>query len=178
MLKPSTALFVLLMFICSCTKESVIPEPDFGSDALKGAKLRTKTLKIHDSSGEMGVIPCSLYDLYDDCSSCETGFVFYVEGTGHATHLGAFTVQNYACMEPGIGTLEPLNGVLTAANGDQIFTRVAYYIPDPDLGLIYHYEVLRGSGRFEGATGYIDMWGDIDYDLMKFDLQGLGEITY
>ena len=93
-----------------------------------------------------------------------------VQGSGHASHLGAFTVINYLCYEnPGI-----TRGLLTAANGDQIHTMVT----GPPVDGVYNYAILGGTGRFEEATGYIDMWGDIDLVAETFDLEGLGEITY
>ncbi len=169
MRKATTALFVVLMFVFSCTKESVSPDLDSGDDYLKGAKLKTKTLKIHESSGIiLNYVPCEI------CDFCEEGAVLFVQGTGHATHLGAFTVINYFCLEAfGI-----IRGELTAANGDKIFTMVTKEPYMDDRGLVYYYSILDGTGRFEEAKGHIEMWGLIDYGLGIFDLEGLGEITY
>jgi hypothetical protein len=171
--KATTALFVILLFVFSCTKESVSPDLDSGDNVLKKAevaKLVTKTLKIHESSGTMGVVFCSCEDCgdFDDCEDCDSGMLYLIQGTGHATHMGAFTVQNTFC----IGSGEPLRGILTAANGDQIFTMVT----GPPVDGVYHYAILDGTGRFEGAKGYIDMWGE--FTSTTFDLEGLGEITY
>lgn len=172
MRKATTALFVVLMFVFSCTKESVSPDLDAGNDVLKkadAAKEVSKTLKIFESSGTMGPAPNE---------KCDYGVEFQIQGTGHATHLGAFTVQNRACMDPDGNLLEPLQGVMTAANGDKIYT----YVPKPpyvdERGLVYYYTIYDGTGRFKGAWGFIEIWGNIDYSTMTFDLQGLGEITY
>ncbi|MBE9518486.1 MAG: hypothetical protein IMY68_07940, partial [Bacteroidetes bacterium] len=127
-------------------------------------------LKIHDSSGTMAVVPSS------ECT--ESGFQFLIDGIGHATHLGAFKVQNTYCLDASFDPIHPIKGTLTAANGDHLFTMVIGTSIDEDLGLIFHYMIYDGDGRFEGATGHIDMWGLIDYDNMIFDLQGLGEIIY
>ena len=179
MRKATTVLFVVLMFVFSCTKESVSPDPDSASDVLKGAKLKTKTLKFHESSGTMGGIPCVDCDIYPDCNDCQSGYVFVIQGTGHASHLGAFTVQNYACINPEtMDLMEPLNGILTAANGDKIFTMVTKEPYFDDRGLVYYYTILDGTGRFKKANGYIEMWGDINYELGTFYLEGLGEIIY
>jgi hypothetical protein len=176
MRKATTALFVVLMFVFSCTKESVTPDLDAGNDVLKkadAAKKVTKTLKFHESTGIMGYTPCS-------SDVCDTEWNFFVEGTGHATHLGAFTVQNFACTlgPPTFDFIEPLKGVLTASNGDKIFTMVIGTTEDDILGTIYHYMIINGTGRFKAASGYIDMWGIFDYVNWTFDLEGLGEITY
>jgi hypothetical protein len=176
MKKTTTALFVILLFVFSCTKESVSPDLDSGYDVLKkaeAAKKVTKTLKFHESSGILlyfadPPVPCEI------CDICEYGSMLLVQGTGHATHLGAFTVINYLCYED----LKTTRGILTAANGDHLFTMVIGTSIDEDLGLIYHYAILEGDGRFEGATGWIDMWGDIDDIAGTFDLEGEGEVTY
>ena len=172
MKKATTALFVLLLFVFSCNKESGSPDLDSGYDVLKkaeAAKKVTKTLKFHESSGILlyfadPPVPC------DICDICEYGSMLLVQGTGHATHLGAFTVINYLCYEDP----EITRGILTAANGDRIHTMVT----GPPVNGVYNYAILGGTGRFEGATGYIDMWGDIDIVAETFDLEGLGEITY
>jgi len=172
MKKATSALFVILLFVFSCTKESVTPESDSGDDYLKGAKLVTKTLKIHESKGIVldPPVPCEI------CDMCESPSMLLVQGTGHATHLGAFTVVNYFCLSefPPI----VLRGMLTAANGDKIHTMVTKEPYVDERGLVYYYSILDGNGRFEGAKGHIEMWGLIDYDLGIFDLQGLGEIIY
>lgn len=173
MKKATTALFVVLMFVFSCTKESVTPESDYGDDVLKKAEVAkevTKTLKFHESSGVMSVVPSS------ECT--EFGLQFIIQGTGHATHLGAFKVQNIFCVNTDGDPISPIMGILTAANGDHLFTMVIGTSIDEALGLIYHYMIYDGDGRFEGATGHIDMWGLIDYDTMTFALEGLGEVIY
>ena len=172
MKKATTALFVVLMFVFSCTKESVSPDLDSGYDVLKkadAAKNVTKTLKFHESSGIVLDPPV----LCEICDMCESPSILVVQGTGHATHLGAFTVVNYICLSE----YPILRGILTAANGDKIHTMVTDEYFD-DRGKVYYYSILDGTGRFEGAKGHIEMWGLIDYDLGIFDLQGLGEITY
>lgn len=169
MRRSTSALIVVLLFLFSCTKESVTPESESGDDYLKRGKAITKTLKIHESSGIiLNYVPC------ETCDFCEEGAVLFVQGTGHATHLGAFTVINYFCLE----ALGIIRGELTAANGDKIFTMVTKEPYVDDRGLVYYYSILDGTGRFEGAKGHIEMWGLIDYDNGIFDLQGLGEITY
>ncbi|MEA3479092.1 MAG: hypothetical protein U9R60_12980, partial [Bacteroidota bacterium] len=138
---------------------------DSGYDVLKKAEVAkkvTKTLKFHESTGTMAVVPSS------ECT--ESGFQFLIDGIGHATHLGAFKVQNTYCLDANFDLIYPIRGTLTAANGDHIFTKVIGTSIDEDLGLIFHYMILDGAGRFEGATGHIDMWGLIDYDNMTFDL--------
>jgi hypothetical protein len=159
------------MFVLSCTKESVSPDLDAGNDVLKkadAAKKVTKTLKFHESTGTMEFLTSELCGDYP---------LMLVQGTGHATHLGAFTVKNTTCYGSG----DVLHGVLTAANGDSLVT-IGWPVLDNGVPVLidgwpsYYYLIENGSGRFEGATGYIDMWGRISDG--TFDLVGLGEITY
>jgi hypothetical protein len=168
MKKAVSALFVILLVVLSCSKETVNPEMESGEDFLKGAKLKTKTLKIHESSGTL-LYPNTIISC-DVCDMCESMSLLYVQGTGHATHLGAFTVINYLCVDqPSV-----LRGLLTAANGDQIHTKLM----GPPVDGVFHYAIEGGSGRFAGAEGYIDMWGLIDEEKEIFELEGLGEIRY
>jgi len=79
----------------------------------------------------------------------------FVDGsaTGHATHLGRFTVEfphtvNFAT-RTGEGTF-----TFTAANGDTLtadFTGQAQ--PGPIVSIVEHATITGGTGRFAGATG-------------------------
>ena len=174
MRKATTALFVVLMFVFSCTKESVTPDLDSGDNVLKkapAAEKVTKTLKFHESSGILlyyadPLVPCVI------CDNCISYAQLLVQGTGHATHLGAFTVINYMCYDDYI-----TRGILTAANGDQVWTELE---GDPVDG-VFHYIIKGGTGRFEGASGDIYMWGDIVFNpdgTGTFDLVCEGKIKY
>ena len=79
-----------------------------------------------------------------------------VEATGHATHLGLFTldiphVVNRA-NRTAIGTYE-----FTAANGDKVFADfTGLATPTATPGVLYIEEIgtiTGGTGRFAGATG-------------------------
>jgi hypothetical protein len=80
----------------------------------------------------------------------------FLEGAGHATHLGRFTVT-----EPHHVNLETATGTGTftfvAANGDTMTADVnaeAFPTDDPDVLLIVeHATITGGTGRFAGATG-------------------------
>jgi hypothetical protein len=78
--------------------------------------------------------------------------------------------------------LSPVLGFITAANGDVIYTELG--APYPDLAnppnLFYPYKIIGGSsgGRFDGAEGYITMYGIVDYVTGTWMLRGEGEITY
>ena len=79
-------------------------------------------------------------------------------GSGHATHLGRFTVTYEHVVDlsrqprVGIGSAH-----FIAANGDSLFTEITSFgspsgTPDVVRGVEEH-TIVRGTGRFAGATG-------------------------
>ena len=155
-------LFAFCFIAFACTKdESLLQDEDLNVlTELKAKKPKTKTLSIKRSWGTME------YAQNEEC-----GVLLIVEGQGNANLLGRFKVRNEACLGGGEFYWW---GRLTAANGDEINTVV-------DMtweGDGYYYIIMEGTGRFEGAKGYIIMDGDIDYGNMTFELYGEGEITY
>ena len=128
-----------------------------------------RTLKIHRSKGFFSI---------KESEDCAPYLQVVIEGNGNATFLGNFNVVNTYCFD-GTAPTSPIRGILTAANGDQIFTIVTYAEEyDPPEESYLHYEVEGGTGRFEGITGYIDMYGIIDRTAFTFDLYGTGEIAF
>ena len=78
-----------------------------------------------------------------------------IEGAGHATHLGRFTVeiphQVNQAVRMGSGTY-----VFTAANGDTLtadFTGVATVLSPGVISTTETATITGGTGRFAGATG-------------------------
>jgi hypothetical protein len=136
----------------------------------------TKKIVFHPSSGTFGVIPN-----LDACGDFPH-LQMFIEGGGTATHLGAYSVVNLACVDESGAFLSPVLGFITAANGDVIHTQMG--IPYPDLdnppNFYYPYTIIGGSegGRFESATGYVMMYGIVDYETATWNLIGEGEITY
>jgi hypothetical protein len=77
-------------------------------------------------------------------------------GTGHATLLGLFTwnLEVWADLETGTATGTV---VLTAANGDSLFTEFTATSAPTDIpgtiGISEVHTITGGTGRFEGASG-------------------------
>ena len=78
--------------------------------------------------------------------------------TGHATHMGKLELDYYNCTPEGpdvIGT----EMTFVAANGDEVFAEFeAHDVPPvgPSSSLLeitYDFEIVGGTGRFDGATG-------------------------
>jgi hypothetical protein len=78
----------------------------------------------------------------------------HVEGEGHATHLGQFTVTGDVAVDVATGI--PLGTwTLTAANGDMLFLDMGGHGIDATHGF-GAFTVAGGTGRFQGATGYYE----------------------
>lgn len=129
----------------------------------------------------------------------ETHCSFALEGSGHATHLGAYTEEaNWLnpvdladlCGEIGSGDV-----VLTAANGDELHAESVAGVasicptgpPDEDgvlPGVIVDapFIVTGGTGRFEGAEGAFVRSGTFGFNVVTaegtFDVTYEGTITY
>lgn len=80
-------------------------------------------------------------------------------GTGYATHLGRYTLR--ASEHVNLATLAVTGGTytLTAANGDTVYgSYEGQAAPTADPAVITYRvsgPILGGTGRFEGATGFI-----------------------
>jgi hypothetical protein len=75
----------------------------------------------------------------------------HVEGKGHATRLGNFTVTGVSAVYVATGVVLG-NWQLTAANGDILFVTMEGSGIDPTHGSGL-FTIVGGTGRFEGATG-------------------------
>lgn len=150
--------------------------PDISSKSANSNRV-TKSIVFKPSTGTFAVIPNPGY-----CPDLNPPLQMVIEGGGIATHLGQYTVENLACVDVDGNFLSPVLGYITASNGDVIYTALGAPYPDFDNppNLYYPYTIIGGSlgGRFEGASGYITMYGSVDYITGTWMLSGEGEITY
>lgn len=160
---------IVLLFGCEkdpITLDEISQTSTIDSEEMVASGV-TKTIKFKGSTGTMTPVAIP------DCGGIAQ---ILVEGTGIASHLGKFTVQNTICI---YSPTDPpmITGILTAANGDQIFTYVSGFWKEGDISY-YVYTIYDGSGRFEGITGEILMYGIVDEVNGVFSLQGEGTFTY
>jgi hypothetical protein len=80
-------------------------------------------------------------------------------GTALGTHVGTATWSDAETLDPCSGPLVHVvgNGVLTAANGDQLLIHYDMMTPPPDANRQVHprgtFTITDGTGRFAGASG-------------------------
>ena len=168
----------LVVFLAGCQEDDLFDNSSPSGDLKNTGGIKSKapsapvtmTIKFIKSSGTIAIVYPS-----DDCPD---NMKFLVQGDGVASHLGRFTVENRACMSLSGDFISPITGTLTASNGDQIFTMVVNNYIGTDGLEYYEYNVLGGNGRFEGVTGNIIMYGEIDMVNMIWSLAGEGTITY
>ncbi|MCY1722320.1 hypothetical protein OU798_18345 [Prolixibacteraceae bacterium Z1-6] len=163
-------IFLVLLFgVFACD----VPFEEEHEMDLKSGTMVERTIKFQRASGTMEVIWNP-----DACSETELQMV--IAGGGNATFLGNFTVLNTLCINEQGDPVSPILGELTAANGDMLYSIVTTP-PWEENGMVYYRYDIRSelcTGRFEGATGFIIMYGDIDHVAMTWDLKGIGRIMF
>lgn len=127
----------------------------------------TKVIKFFEAEGP--------FEFDYTVVGCSPAPFLTVSGSGNATHLGLYTIINQGCYDGSSLIL----GTITAANNDEIQTYIESAYQDVNSGIwYYHYVIYNGTGRFEGATGDINMYGTLDFVNFVWNLQGEGTITY
>lgn len=79
-------------------------------------------------------------------------------GTGTATHVGRFEVQQNQCVNLATGAVTDGASTLTAANGDEIYATYGgqfVLLEPPTLDLVYR--LSGGTGRFTHAQGEMNV---------------------
>jgi hypothetical protein len=98
---------------------------------------------------------------------CQTsGIIVDVTGSGHATHLGAFSTHYRECFDPATGAVTDGSFTLTAANGDTIFGTYGGQVSPTRDATVFAYDdpgvITGGTGRFAGASGIVGTSGVVN----------------
>ena len=104
--------------------------------------------------------------------------------SGHATHFGNIIAEeNYLFIDDCFITSQTtvmghFSGVLKAANGDQMDYLGEIYFDFTDYSFTGHTDFFNGTGKFEGAAGFVDFTGSVDMALDVSTWTGVGSITF
>lgn len=102
---------------------------------------------------------------------CPGGEEVVINGTGHATHLGAYAYKATECFASS-GTFAG-SATLMAANGDTIVGTYQGQVSgttDPDvLAYAQELELSGGTGRFAGATGTLHVVGAANLSTLEYE---------
>jgi hypothetical protein len=103
------------------------------------------------------------------CDEAAGVFRAAAPGIGTMTHVGRFEVQQDGCVNPVTGAVTDGQGVLTAANGDEIHLAYSGLVLPGGGFLIMElrYVVTGGTGRFTRAEGGVDVrvtyWSETEW---------------
>lgn len=168
------AIATLLLALAACQKDSSSVSNSSQDETTLKKKAVTRPFKTHDT-GTIGIVYGPENECYPNFSQIQ------FTGTGTGTHVGNHTGEWYVCMNQQGGLEGAFYGTMTAANGDQIY----FSQPDPTVFTIDaegnvtgNFDIVGGTGRFEGATGHFDTYGVDDFVNMTFEIYSDGYITY
>jgi len=157
------ALVTTLVLVSACADSPT--QPEVTDLALMGTADRTvKMVPFKGSQTQLPADPTGIV-----CPGGEVAAKATAEGT--ATHLGQFTVVIFQCVEPVFGIWSKIDGTFTAANGDQLEMemdplnpgRIVVFDPASGFESTGGLEIVGGTGRFEGATGYVTFRSFVDF---------------
>ena len=151
----------------------------YATEGYVADKQLSKTLKTIKASGPFQIV-------LPPNAACGDFFRLEITGNGNCSHLGLFSVENYVCFYfegENIVPVSPWLGYITAANGKDKIETTLVYSWEVDGVDYYLYDILGGSGRFDGASGYIENYGHSTFSpdnqlIGNWFLEGEGVIVY
>ena len=169
------AIAALLIGIAACQKDdsSSASNSSQGENTLKNVVTRP----FHDhSTGTIAIVYSEGNGCYPEYA--QTQFI----GSGNGTHIGNSSDEFYVCSNAEGVLSGPFYGTLTAANGDKIYfsqSDMSVFVFIDEYGNVSgEFDIIGGTGRFEGATGHVDTYGVDDFVNMTYDIYMDGTITY
>jgi hypothetical protein len=169
------AIAALLLGLAACQKDdtSSAKNPSQGENTLKN--VVTRPFHAH-STGTIAIVYSEENDCYPEYAQLQ--FI----GSGNGTHIGNSDDETYVCYNEQLGLSGPFYGTYKAANGDEIHfsqSDMSVFVFVDEFGNVTgEFEIVGGTGRFEGATGHIDTYGVDDFVNMTYDIYSEGFITY
>jgi hypothetical protein len=170
-------LVIAFVIISGFSKDSQTDENVFlkkGTD-----KSVTVPMKVWATTIDNNSIPRVDCSGYPDMSHTGGGWL-----QGHQTHGGRFITSQSTwiitdCETVGYINTSHISGTNTVANGDSydyICTMDVVLAATPPFMLTLYINITGGTGRFEGATGYVECHGYHDGQVITFT--GEGTITF
>ena len=174
---------IFLFSLTTCQKDREATTPVSGDKVSLRSAPRPFKGTVYEVLVDEGEVEC-------DCG--DAPIIGYSGGPGKMTHMGKVTSKATACIEDvifdenGVFVEALVDGVcisLTAANGDELLLEGDAHIirPDPDCGCetaAFRATVTGGSGRFEDATGWADVFLRFDPATGIYTEEYDGKISY
>lgn len=104
-------------------------------------------------------------------------------GAGEGTHIGGFTTTITFCVDVETFQYVEGKGSFVTELGDEIYFEGEGQIlpsdePGYDLEFFDHFTITGGTGRFEGAKGFMDTESYVNLTTNRTDHIWTGELTY
>ena len=170
------AIAALILVFAGCSNDNDFQTEDIGagSDLLKSAG--PTQFKINKASG-------GLEFNYSSENACYPYFAQNRNyGTGTASHFGKITLESSYCVNQQGGFESAWTGTITTANGDVIYFKnedpASTCTLDENWNAHVEYNIVGGTGRYAGATGFFYMNGIVNIPAQYWNVEGAGTITY
>ncbi len=164
------AILAVFLFSFSCS-----PETDMNSlENLESVDASAKKEKENEKERPWKIKTAGTFGVDFTLPGCGPLLPLKIEGSGTASHVGNLDVVLTWCT-PGIGLPGNfiIDGVITAANGDEIwFESTGEFRP-----FEIDYIVTGGSGRFEEAKGAFTLT-QTDFEIIAVSPEGFPSGTY
>lgn len=149
-MRPSfcVALVGAVLFAISCTQSPVAPTQSASAVPGGAAVLAVKHVQDVPFSGV--VTGEAVFDFVSNSKGCPSGFTSVADAKGTALHLGLTQWHSEHCFG-ATGEISDAELVLTAANGDQIYTTYTGSCTVP--GAIGDFARCSGDAVFSKGTG-------------------------
>lgn len=162
-MKTLISFFVIMMImLVACNKDQFVQDEPL---LLKKAKVEIPMKADFCFTPDMTLPPVHIAGLPFDLPA------YYLPGggwmSGNATHMGEIIMEESALtiidgsFDPGTGIVTwNATGKATAANGDYyLYNATTYVSPGPEKSFTGNVWMHDGVGKFEGATGTVQMVG-------------------
>jgi hypothetical protein len=156
-------LIVSLLAAGGCTDGQLVA-PDALGEAASDVRREVIKLPFRGELKGVGAVPA-------DPTRCAPLITAGNSTVGTMTHLGRVTAEHSQCIDPTGVLQDPLTFTdgrmtVTAANGDKLFLAFAGTLIPTDVAGFFDvnnpFQIVGGTGRFEGATGGGTASGSLD----------------
>ncbi len=170
------AIAAIILVFASCSNDDDFQTEVIGesSDLLKSAV--TKQFKITKASGALEIH-------YGPENVCYPYFAQNRNyGTGTASHFGKIALESAYCVDQQGVFQSSWSGTITTANGDVIYFMnddpASTSTLDENWNAHVEYNIVGGTGRYAGATGFFYMNGIVNIPEKYWNVEGAGTINY
>jgi hypothetical protein len=166
----------LIIVFAGCSKNNDFQTEDIGDASSMLKSAATTQFTINKASG-------ALEFNYGPENVCYPYFAQNRNyGTGTASHFGKITLESTYCVNQQGGFESVWTGTITTANGDVIYFKnedpASTCTLDENWNAHVEYNIVGGTGRYAGATGFFYMNGVVNIPEKFWNVEGAGTINY